>query len=131
MIPALIEIKAILGSPHSLLPYASGGSLGGTYLIPTQPWKQSSEETMPLQSIANRAVEEILDAVSAPIGSDERDKIKKIIEQAIIDASVTTSQQCGEAVNRNAGPDDDLAHKYAEKIKQTEKALIANLMGLR
>lgn len=86
---------------------------------------------MPLQSIADSAVAKVCETISSPIPDDERVQIARIIEQAVMDASVTTSQRCGAAVNRDAGADADLAHKIAEQIKRTEKSLIANLMGLR
>ena len=86
---------------------------------------------MSLKPIADKAVEQICEAVSTPMSNDERESVSRIVEQAVIDAALSTSQQCAHVVKFHAGPEADLAHKIAEQLKLKETALIANLMGMR
>lgn len=86
---------------------------------------------MTLKPIADKAVEQICKTVSASISDDERKNVSRIVEQAVIDAAISTSQECVSVAKFHAGPEADLAHKIAEQVKLKETALIANLMGLR
>ncbi|MEX3008309.1 hypothetical protein [Hoeflea sp. TYP-13] len=86
---------------------------------------------MPLQPIAEKAVAQISEAVSASLSDDERAKISKIVEQAVIDAAVSASQRCAHVVGAHLEHEEDKAHQLAEQLKQEETALIANLMGMR
>jgi len=86
---------------------------------------------MPLQKIAENAIEQIRNTVSPPLSDGDIKKVSKIIDQAIIDAAVRTSKSYRNVVANNSDPEDDLAHKIAKKIKLKETALIANLIGLR
>ncbi len=86
---------------------------------------------MPLQSISDNAVAQICEAVSTPMSDDERARVAKIVEQAVVDSAVSMSQRCVTVVNTHAEHETDLAHKIAKKLEQEETALVANLMGLR
>ncbi len=86
---------------------------------------------MPLKPIADEAVDQISDAISAKLSDAELEHVLKIVEQAVIDSAVSTSQKCAGVVKVHTGNEADLAHKIAEKLKQAETALIANLMGMR
>ncbi len=86
---------------------------------------------MTLKPIADKAVDQICKTVAAPMSDDERETVSRIVEQAIIDAAVSASQQCAHVVKFHTGHEADLAHKIAEQLKLKETALIANLMGMR
>ena len=86
---------------------------------------------MPLQPIAEKAVDRISEALSVSLSEEERDKISKIVEQAVIDSAVSTSQRCAHVVGAHLEHEEDKAHKLAERLKQEETALVANLMGMR
>ncbi len=86
---------------------------------------------MTLKPIADKAVAQICKTVSVPMSDDERASVSRIVEQAVIDAAVRTSQECAGVVKFHTGPEADLAHKIAEKFKQAETALVANLTGMR
>ena len=86
---------------------------------------------MPLKKIAENAVDQICEQVLLSLSDDERIAVQRIVEQAIVDATVSATQRCHRIVRQQTGPEADLAHKFAEQIRQAETALIANLMGMR
>ena len=69
---------------------------------------------MTLKPIADKAVDQICNTVSAPMSDDERETVSRIVEQAIIDAAVSASQQCAHVVKFHTGHEADLAHKIAD-----------------
>lgn len=86
---------------------------------------------MPLKTIAEGAVKQICEQVLVSLSDDERIAVQRIVEQAIVDATVSATQRCHRIVRQQTGPEADLAHKIAEEIRDAETALIANLMGMR
>ena len=86
---------------------------------------------MPLKPIAENAVVEIAKVLGTAMSDDQRALVSKIVEQAVIDAAVSTSQKCSDVVKFHSGHEADLAHKLAEELRLAETALIANLMGMR
>ncbi|MBB4303445.1 hypothetical protein GGD81_002488 [Rhodobium orientis] len=86
---------------------------------------------MPLKKLADDAVSRIEQAVSAPLGDAERAAVSRIVEQAMIDAVAETTQHCTDAARLHIGADEDKAHKFAEKVRRAEAALVSNLTGLR
>lgn len=86
---------------------------------------------MTLKSIADKAVADICKIVSTPIPGGERENISRIIEQVVIDTTISTSQRCADVMKVHSGPESDLAHKLTEQLKLEETALVTNLMGMR
>ncbi|MCP4319574.1 MAG: hypothetical protein GY789_27215 [Hyphomicrobiales bacterium] len=86
---------------------------------------------MPLQPIADKAVDRISEALTISLSEDERAKISKIVEQAVIDSAVSASQRCAHVVGAHLEHEEDKAHQIAERLKHEETVLIANLMGMR
>ncbi|MDA4848802.1 hypothetical protein [Hoeflea poritis] len=85
---------------------------------------------MSLKSVADKAVNEICEAASS-VSEEERVAIAKIVERAVADAAVSASQRCAFIVGSHFEYEEDKAHQLAERLKQEETALIANLMGMR
>lgn len=86
---------------------------------------------MPLKKIAENAIDKICEKVLVSLSDDERIAVQRIVEQAIVDATVSATQRCHRIVKQQTGPEADLAHKIAEQMRDAETALIANLMGMR
>jgi hypothetical protein len=84
---------------------------------------------MALQPIADKAVQQISETIS--LSAEDRQRISRIIEQAVIDSAVSTSQRFAHVVGSHLEHEEDKAHRIRERMKQEETALIANLMGMR
>lgn len=86
---------------------------------------------MALQPIAEKAVQSINDTLSVSLSEEDREKIARIVEQAVIDSAVSASQRCATVVGAHLEHEEDKAHQITETLKREETALIANLMGMR
>ncbi len=86
---------------------------------------------MALKPLADNAVTQIENAISANLSDAERDAVARIVEQAIIDAVNDVTKRCAAATSRHVGHDADKAHKIAEELKLQQTALVSNLEGLR
>ena len=86
---------------------------------------------MALKSIADEAVVQIGETLLATMSNNERASVSRIVEQAVIDAATSASENCVKVVKFHTGHEADLAHKIAEELQLAETALIANLMGMR
>ena len=86
---------------------------------------------MSLAKISEETTLALEDALSADLSEDEREKISQILEAALIKSVEQATESHHEATVICCGPEADLAHKIAEEMGLANKALIANLMGLR
>ena len=86
---------------------------------------------MALQPIAELAVQRIDETLSVSLSDEDRAKISRIVEQAVIDSAVSASQRCANVVGAHLEHEEDKAHQISERLKKEETALIANLMGMR
>ncbi len=86
---------------------------------------------MPLKVLASKAVAQIEEIVKEPLSDDQRSDVSRVVEQAIIDAVLSTSSRFTEIARTRSGPKTDIAHQIAEELKSAETVLIANLMGMR
>lgn len=86
---------------------------------------------MALQPIAELAVQRINETLSVTLSDEDRAKISRIVEQAVIDSAVSASQRCASVVGAHLEHEEDKAHQISERLKKEETALIANLMGMR
>ena len=84
---------------------------------------------MALQPIADKAVQRISETLS--LSAEDRQKISRIVEQAVIDSAVSASQRCARVVGSHLEHEEDKAHRITQRLKQEETALIANLSALR
>jgi hypothetical protein len=58
-------------------------------------------------------------------------QVVKVIEQTMIDTLLEEGERCAKVAMDCCSPDRDLAHKVADKIRQANTALIANLSSMR
>jgi CHAT domain-containing protein len=88
-------------------------------------------KTVSLDKISEDTVQALEDALSADLSADEREKISKILQKALIKSVEQATKSHRAATVVCCGPEADLAHKIAEEMSLANKALIANLMAMR
>jgi hypothetical protein len=86
---------------------------------------------MNMRERANVAARATLKALAVDADAKQSDIVMGIIEQAMIDAISEASKHSGEAVMRCCSPDLDIAHKLRQEVENANRALIANLSGMR
>lgn len=86
---------------------------------------------MSLENISKQTTSALEDAISADLSEDERKKISKILEEALIKSIEQATKSHHKATVICCGAEADLAHKIAEEMGLANKALIANLMAMR
>lgn len=86
---------------------------------------------MSLEKISKETTSALENAISADFSEEEREKISQILERALIKSVEQATKSHREATVICCGPEADLAHKIAEEMSLANKALIANLMGMR
>ena len=86
---------------------------------------------MNLKDRSEAAVQQAGEALGADLSEDQRAALAMVIQQAMADAMKETAARSGEAARNCCSHDQDMAHKIAEQIQQSHKALIANLSSLR
>jgi hypothetical protein len=86
---------------------------------------------MTLKHLADDAVAQIKEAVSAPLSQQDTAKISKIIASTLAKAVTQTSRDHTATAVVCCGPEADIAHKIAEEAERAQQALIANLVAMR
>jgi hypothetical protein len=86
---------------------------------------------MTLKHLADDAVAQIKEAMSAPLSQQDTAKISKIIASTLAKAVTQTSRDHTAAAVVCCGPEADIAHKIAEEAERAQQALIANLVAMR
>ena len=86
---------------------------------------------MSLNDLANNAVQQIRECVSAPLTESELSSISTIINETLIKTVGQATNNCREAAVICCGPEADIAHKIAHEINQAQKVLITNLTAMR
>ena len=86
---------------------------------------------MTLKTLADDAVSQIGETVSAKLSESEAEAISKVVEDTLIKAVNQTTKNCATAAVVCCGPEADLAHKIAEEVDRAQTALIANLLSMR
>jgi len=86
---------------------------------------------MNMRERANEAARAACQALEVDADAKQSDIVICIIEQAMIDAIGEASKHSGEAVMRCCSPDLDIAHKLRQEVENANRALIANLSGMR
>ncbi len=89
------------------------------------------DRLMDLAELSNRVTQDLDNAISAELPVEERAAVLKIVQQALLDASVRTHKAYKEAAVAGCGPEADLAHKVQEQMDKKRDMLIANLMSMR
>ncbi|WP_417794762.1 hypothetical protein [Terasakiella pusilla] len=84
---------------------------------------------MSIKRLVNKTARDII-SVSGADASKEG-IITEVIQTVFLDVMKKTDISCVDAVNLCCSPDQDLAHKIAEQLKQKEELLISSLMSLR
>ncbi len=87
---------------------------------------------MSLKKIVDRSTTTMLDAITdRKLSAKEMQKLRAVIESAVIQAVEQTRIAHEEATIVCCGPEADLAHKIETEAKQKTRMLIANLNALR
>ncbi len=85
----------------------------------------------PLKRIAEEATTAINSVLDAPMRPDQSDKVRRVIEQAVIKGMLEGQHRAVDACIDMPEAEKDTAHKIASAIRQSNDALIANLASLR
>lgn len=86
---------------------------------------------MTLSETSQAAVRNIEDALSITLEEEQKGKVTKAIEKALIDAVLEISKSSSKAVTRCCSADRDMAHKLNDELERNKNALIANLSSFR
>ena len=86
---------------------------------------------MNLKERAEQTVRAACKALEVVLDERQADVVNGIIEQAMIDAITEATRQSGKAVVQCCSPDLDMAHKIRQEVENANRALIANLSGMR
>jgi hypothetical protein len=84
-----------------------------------------------LKQIADEATAGINALLDVPFRPEQAEKSARIIEEAVIKALLEGQHRAVDAAIRCSEAEQDLAHKIASAIRQSNDALIANLTSLR
>ena len=76
-------------------------------------------------------MQEISELLPATLDEEQTRKLAGIVEGALVDFMREAAKHHSGVVRDCCPPDQDLAHKISSEISQKNKALIANLKGLR
>ena len=79
-----------------------------------------------LKTIVEAALVDLGDIVA----EDQKTKVSKVIEAAVIKGMLEAQHRAVDACNKMGGPDRDMAHKIATEIRQKNDALIVNLSAM-
>jgi hypothetical protein len=96
-----------------------------------QGLKNPGGKTVSLEKLSKETAFALENAISANFSEDERKQISQILKGALVKSveQATKSHQAATVIC--CGPEADLAHKIAEEMSLSNKALIANLTALR
>lgn len=86
---------------------------------------------MTIKKSAENAVAQINKTLPTSLSDSEIKAITKIIEEQLVLTVKESTESCTSAAVICCGPESDLAHKMTEKLRETQNALIANLMSMR
>lgn len=86
---------------------------------------------MPLGPRAEKATASITELLGSDLDPEHAEKIKKIVESAMVDAYRDCTERNAKAALEVCEPDLDKAHKIAEEMRRSNAALIANLSSMR
>ena len=86
---------------------------------------------MSLNTISETAVLALEQVIPVNLAKSDRDKILQILQHAMADTVEQATESYRKKVVKCCGPEADLAHKMAEEMSLTKKALISNLSALR
>lgn len=86
---------------------------------------------MGIKKQAEEAVSELESIATDSWTEEDRHKVNKIIEEAIIKTVHEFCDTSVKGVNESYGADRDKAHKLNEEILNARNAIIANLSSLR
>jgi hypothetical protein len=86
---------------------------------------------MQFRERAQAAAKDLCDILQAAPSAELEARVVKVIEQTMIDTLLEDGERCAKVAMDCCSPDRDLAHKVADKIRQANTALIANLSSMR
>lgn len=87
---------------------------------------------MNFSDYADKATNDVLAALRLDNEAAERATVKKAIQDAIVMAVLQCEQRHSDAAHAVCtGGHTDIAHKLADEIKRSSKALVANLESMR
>lgn len=86
---------------------------------------------MQMQTLVDDAVRDIGRALSTSPTEAEATAIKKIVEDAVVNAVSQSAKDFTKSAVVCCGPEADMAHKISEEVDRARYALIANLTSMR
>ncbi len=86
---------------------------------------------MDLKKRAEEAVDKIGEITGSELSAGQRKAIDKLVEDLVIEAMRECAAKYGHAAAACCSEDEDMAHKIAREVENTQNALIANLGSLR
>lgn len=86
---------------------------------------------MTIRSRSEDAAGKVIGALSLTLSDEQNKELVMIIEHAVIDTMVEANQRCSDVAKDCCSADRDMAHKIADEIQRSHKALIANLSAMR
>ena len=86
---------------------------------------------MNLEKLTSRVSQELDTVIPADVSDADREAIRDIVRQGLLDASKRTHREMKETAVICCGPEADLAHKIQEQMDKKRSVLITNLMAMR
>jgi adenylyl- and sulfurtransferase ThiI len=86
---------------------------------------------MEFRQRAQHAAKHLFGILQASPSTELEAQVVKVIEQTMIDTLLEEGERCTKVAMQCCSADKDLAHKIAERIQQTQAALIVNLSSMR
>jgi len=86
---------------------------------------------MDLNKRTEKAVQDAGEIIGATLSAGQREALRKVIEEVVIDAMRECAAKCHQAARDCCSHDLDMAQKVAKEVEQAHSALVANLSSLR
>ena len=86
---------------------------------------------MNLNERTESLVADLCAILGATPNEEESRKVRKAVEQAIIDVVLAEQERCAGVAKDCCSPDQDMAHKISTEMRQSKDVLIANLSAMR
>ncbi len=86
---------------------------------------------MTLSKRTETLVAEMCAILGATPDEEESGRVRRAVEQAMIDVVLAEQERCANVARTCCTPDRDMAQKITTEMRQTREALIANLSAMR
>ena len=86
---------------------------------------------MNADKIVEKAIRNVITAIGSELSEAQLDEVRGILSTMAIDVVKDTAQCCREQVATKYGPQTGIAADFADEIRRSQVALIANLQSMR